>query len=100
MTHFESGIGVGVAAEVEKNVKVTLIRISDDLKRIRIMKGVTDEVKWRDDLCRTQIKVRMEGDPSIMIKKPMGNHYVISFADISRELCYLADALGMECEIA
>lgn len=99
MTHFESGIGVGIAAEIERGIKVTMIRISDDLKKIRVMKGITDEVEWRKDLCRTQIKVRVEGDPSIIVKKPMGNHYVLSFADISRELFYLADAFNMEYEI-
>lgn len=99
MTHFESGIGVGVAAEVEKGVKVTMIRISDDLRRMRVIKGVTDEAEWRDDLCRTQIRVKTDKDPSIIVRRPMGNHYVLSFGDISRELSYLADILDMEYEV-
>ncbi|MGB9630581.1 MAG: hypothetical protein ACP5KE_02550 [Candidatus Methanodesulfokora sp.] len=99
MTHFESGKGVGIAAEVKKGVKATIMRISDDLRKIRVIKGVTDEIEWRSDLCRTQIRVKTEGDPSIIMRRPMGNHHVISFADISRELFYLADALNIEYEI-
>lgn len=79
-THFESGIGVAVKGELREG-QVTVFRLGANLNDSFIGLGEIKENKDLDNLCRTQIVVRMADDVSILLQKPVGNHHIICYGD-------------------
>lgn len=77
-THFESGKGVGLDGAIPAG-SVTLLRLGGaQLDRWWGAEGVLTENRHEDDLCRTQVKVRIS--PSAageLLEAPLGNHLVL-----------------------
>ena len=77
-THFESGKGVGIDGSIPAG-SVTLLRLGGaQLDRWWGAEGVLTENRHQDDLCRTQVKVRIS--PSAageLLEAPLGNHLVL-----------------------
>ena len=100
-THFESGIGVAIEGYLSRGMKVTIARFDFIRKLIRVSKGVVvNEAPVSSELCRTQMLIRIFGNPSKLIEDPIGNHYVLAFGDYSLPLRYLALMLDMVFELA
>lgn len=79
-THFESGIGVAIKGEMKKG-RVTIFRISSDLKHYFISSGILMNNLNEKNLCRTQISVRLDHSVTELLKTPCGNHHILLYGD-------------------
>ncbi len=84
-THFESGIGIALKGKMKKE-DVTIFRLSSSLDDYLIMEGRIIENLSEPNLCRTQIKVKLDSDPTILLKEPCGNHHLIFYGHHQKEL--------------
>ncbi len=80
MSHFESGLGVGIAGEMKEGERVTVARLDTKKKILRAGSGKVLSQPFRGDLCRTQVKVELE-DPSTIARSPIGNHYALTLGN-------------------
>lgn len=79
-THFESGIGVAVACDIEPQ-QMTIFKCDDTLKRYYAGKAQLIETMHRKDLCRSQMKLRLEDGTEYFAKHPVSNHHIICKGD-------------------
>ncbi|MBQ2659110.1 MAG: hypothetical protein IJF87_11155 [Erysipelotrichaceae bacterium] len=79
-THFESGIGVAVASDIKPQV-MTVFKCNGDLTRHYAGRAQLVETMHRKDLCRTQMKLKMEDGTQYFSKKPISNHHIICKGD-------------------
>lgn len=77
-SHFESGLGAGIAGEFRRG-PVTLVRIGGArLERIWTAEGTIVESREEEGLCRTQVRVVLEdASPEDLLVDPLGNHIVM-----------------------
>lgn len=77
-THFESGLGVAIAADLVYT-DVTLIRIGGrDMDRVWIADGRSLPTVNEPDLCRTQLDVHIGVERTReLLEHPLGNHLVV-----------------------
>jgi len=80
MTHFESGMGVGIAGMIKEGQTVTVARVDTKKKVVRAGSGKVLREPFREDVCRTQVRVELE-DPSLVVERPIGNHYALTLGD-------------------
>mgnify|MGYP000989368954 CR=1 FL=1 len=93
-THFESNIGVGIHGEIRSG-EATIFRLNADLKRY-FVSGITIlENQYKDNLCRTQIKVKMHESVQHLLLNPMGNHHLICKGDYTSLVNYFMDLKGL-----
>ncbi len=77
-THFESGLGVGIAGTFEPG-PVTVSKIGGlNLDRYYVAEGELTGNLQAEDLCRTQITIRMDEGTEYYFKRPLGNHHIVS----------------------
>lgn len=91
-THFESGIGVAIKGELRMD-RVTVFRMADDLKRYYVTQG--DLLGNLDDknLCRTQIRIRLDTPVTDLLTSPCGNHHIIMYGEHAEAIKSLLDTL-------
>ena len=76
-THFESGIGVGIHGVFPQG-PVTVFKVSGDLKRHFIAEGELLDNEYGQNLCRTQVRLRLRPeDARYFLQDPIGNHHII-----------------------
>jgi L-fucose isomerase-like protein len=77
-THFESGLGVGIAGGLPAG-PVTLLRLGgDQLEQLWCTDGDALATGSRDDRCRTQLDVRISPtEAGQLLDHPLGNHLVV-----------------------
>ena len=76
-THFESGIGVGIHGVFPEG-PVTVFKVSGDLKRHFAAEGELIGNQYEQNLCRTQVIVRLNpSDARYFLTDPIGNHHII-----------------------
>lgn len=75
-THFESGIGVAIRGEMTEG-PVTLFKLSPDLGRCFICEGELLENLHETHLCRTQLRLHVEGASDYFLRHSIGNHHII-----------------------
>jgi L-fucose isomerase-like protein len=76
-SHFESGLGVGIAGTMPQGA-CTLFRLGGErLDGLFIREGAIVETTLREDLCRTQVRVRVEGSVDDLLTVPLGNHHIL-----------------------
>lgn len=76
-SHFESGIGVGIAGTLPAG-DCTLFRIGGErLDHLFIREGTVEQTTFRDDLCRTQVRVQAVGSVDELLRAPLGNHHIL-----------------------
>ncbi|QOJ79264.1 hypothetical protein IG193_02030 [Infirmifilum lucidum] len=98
-THFESGLGVGIAGLIPEGSRVTMARLDPITKTLRFAVGtVTSGVPSSTQHCRTQVRIRLDADSKNLTEHPIGNHYVLAFKDISDRLRYVAEILGLAAD--
>jgi len=97
LTHFESGIGVAVRGIPTYSKYVTLLRLSNDLKRMRVVLGrPVIPTRFSDEHCRTQIIVECKDSLEGVVKDSIGNHYVMMLGNHVRGLGILGKLLGIK----
>ena len=90
-SHFESGMGVGVAVKLPKG-KASLLKIRG---RKAVVAGVeVIEQEKSEYRCRTQLRLKVE-EAGDFIDGTLGNHHLLIYAD-SEELADLLSELGFE----
>lgn len=77
-THFESGFGIGLRGRFAPG-PVTLLRLGGPaLDRFWIAEGEIERAGDADDLCRTQVTVRLDGARAgSLLEAPLGNHLLL-----------------------
>lgn len=77
-THFESGIGIGIRGFMNEG-PVTVFKVSGDLRRHYLAKGVLKMSLALPNLCRTQqlIQLNHHGDIDYFLNDPIGNHHIV-----------------------
>lgn len=99
MTHFESGLGIGIRGELSKGT-ITIFKLSRDLKQYLLINGEIKENLTLPNYCRTQILVKLDDEDLYpLINKSYGNHVIISYGDntseISNVLHYFAEKVSL-----
>jgi L-fucose isomerase-like protein len=82
--------------KMKPNQKVTICRLSGDLKNMLISSGtIMDSVEMDDDVyCRVKAKVKIR-NPKEFIHKTTGNHHVMVYGDYREQLRKLNEVLGI-----
>ncbi len=76
-THFESGIGVAIHGEVAPG-EYTLVKLSNDLKRLLAVNVTVTHCQYEQNLCRTQIWI--QSTPIVaqyLLTSPLSNHHIL-----------------------
>jgi L-fucose isomerase-like protein len=81
-THFESGLGVGIKGNIKEG-KATIFKLSRDGKEYFVSWGEIIENLNNENLCRTQIRFRMNEGVKYFLQNSLGNHYLICKGDYS-----------------
>lgn len=84
-THFESGIGLGIAGRLNLG-KVTVLKVNKNWSKFQAFDGKITANLGRNDLCRTQVKVEFDDDISSLLSDPLGNHIVICYGAHKKEI--------------
>ena len=84
-THFESGIGLGIAGRLNLG-KVTLVKVNKNFSKIQVFAGKITANIGRNDLCRTQVKVQFDEDISSLLADPLGNHIILFYGAHKKEI--------------
>lgn len=87
-THFESGIGLGIAGRLNLG-KVTLVKVNKNFSKIQVLEGKITANLGRNDLCRTQVKVQFDEDISSLLADPLGNHIILFYGAHKKEILEL-----------
>jgi L-fucose isomerase-like protein len=76
-SHFESGLGVGIAGSIAQG-PCTLFRLGGErLSQLFVREGAITESTLREDLCRTQVRVAVDGPVADLLTAPLGNHHIL-----------------------
>ncbi|MFW5903243.1 MAG: hypothetical protein ACOCS7_00740, partial [Halolamina sp.] len=96
-SHFESGTGVAIQGELQSRA-VTLARIGGEAyDELFVATGTVSEgAVGREDMCRTQATVELDGDVNSYLDRTLGNHVAIGYGDVREELAAVAEELGLE----
>jgi L-fucose isomerase-like protein len=96
-SHFESGTGVAIQGELEAR-DVTLARIGGEAyDELFVAAGTVSEGSVdREDMCRTQVTIALDGDVDSYLDRTLGNHVAIGYGDVRDELAAVAEELGVE----
>ena len=86
LTHFESGLGIGVRGTLEKT-NVTIVKIAPNLKDLLCINGEIVDNLTLETYCRSQILVKLDGENLFeFLKESFGNHVLICYGDIADDL--------------
>jgi len=77
-THFESGIGTAIKAELPAG-PVGIFKISPDLESFVSIRGQLLRCPSEQNLCRTQVIVNAPGAASYFLHSPLANHHIIHY---------------------
>ena len=76
-THFESGIGVAIHGEVPAG-DYTLVKLSQDMKRLLAVNVTVTHCQYEKNLCRTQIWIQSTPIVSqYLLTSPLSDHHVL-----------------------
>ena len=93
-THFESGIGIGIHGEL-KEEDVTICKISSNLEMFYVEEGKIIKNEYRQDRCRTQIVIDLNGDASYFLTSSLGNHHLVIYGHKKKEIKQYLTNLGL-----
>ena len=98
MTHFESDLGIGVRGELPLG-PCTVFRLSGNLSKALIEEGEIVANLALENLCRTQIVVKMNSGLEKILRHPLGNHHLIMFGHHKQRLGTALKALDPNLEL-
>lgn len=98
MTHFESGLGIGVRGELPLG-PCTVFRLSGNLSKALIEEGEIVANLALENLCRTQIVVKMNSGLEKILRHPLGNHHLVMFGHHKQRLGTALKALNPNLEL-
>lgn len=80
VTHFESGIGVAVSGDLSEQ-PVTIFKCDDSMERYYAGRAELLETMHRPDLCRTQMRLKLQDGTGYFSGHPISNHHMIIKGD-------------------
>lgn len=86
-THFESGLGVALAGELAPG-PITIFKCDETMERYYVQDAELVASLHRDDLCRTQLHIRLPQGTDYFVTAPISNHHMICrghWADVVEE---------------
>ncbi len=95
MTHFESGLGIGIKGELPEG-RVTLCKIAPDytLENTLCIPATIKENLSLENYCRTQISVALNEDGLLeLLKASFGNHIIVAYGDVYQDFLPLLSLL-------
>ena len=84
-THYESGIGVAIRGKLEEK-KVTIFKLSRNLKDYYVTTGTIIKNLDENNLCRTQILLKIDDNIEYFLNRPYGNHHVVVYGDYKEDI--------------
>lgn len=85
MTHFESNTGVAIRGKLKKG-PITIFKIGPNLKDYAVLEGDLVENLEEPNLCRTQVRIKLDDDVKYFLTNPLGNHHVIIYGHHRKEI--------------
>lgn len=84
--HFESDSGIGIQGILPTG-RVTLVKCGGEcLDEYFVSPGTLTENTNYTDMCRTQVKIRLDNPVSYFLHNPLGNHHILIPGDHAGEL--------------
>ncbi len=84
-THFESGIGVAIAADLAPQ-PMTIFKCDNKFERYYAGKAELIETMHLNDLCRTQMRLKLLDGVQYFLNGPISNHHIIVKGDWKEEI--------------
>jgi len=76
-THFESDLGIGISGEFPEGA-YTMFRLGGErLDHLFVREGQLAVSEFRNDLCRTQLRIRLSEPVDELLHSPLGNHHIL-----------------------
>ena len=76
-THFESDLGIGISGEFPEGT-YTMFRLGGErLDHLFVREGTLEDSEFRNDLCRTQLRLRISEPVDELLHSPLGNHHIL-----------------------
>lgn len=76
-SHFETGTGIGIQGILPEG-EVTLVKCGGEcLDEYYLSSGTLVENTNHINMCRTQVKIRMNTPADYFLKNPLGNHHIL-----------------------
>jgi len=76
-THFESDLGIGISGTFPRGA-YTMFRLGGArLDQLFVREGQLEDSEFRDDLCRTQLRIHISEPVDELLLSPLGNHHVL-----------------------
>ena len=76
-THFESDLGIGISGTFPEG-DYTMFRLGGErLDQLFVREGRLESSEFRNDLCRTQLRIRMSEPVDELLHSPLGNHHIL-----------------------
>lgn len=76
LTHYESGIGVAIAADLPKD-RCTIFKTKEDFKEFVALEGTLTDNLHEGDMCRTQVRIALDEPLDYFLTRPIANHHMI-----------------------
>ncbi|MCF0178611.1 MAG: fucose isomerase, partial [Bacteroidales bacterium] len=80
-SHFESGIGVAIQGEMPEETYTVLKCGGKNLDQLFASRAELIENTDFNNVCRTQIRLRLDASADYFLSHPIGNHHVIVKGD-------------------
>lgn len=95
LTHYESDFGTAPRVELKKGQTLTVIAPNFQMTK---WTGFRGKVLKNPDhpVCRTQVKVAIEGDWRLLREQMQGFHWALCYGDYLRELNYVLKRVGIK----
>ncbi|MBU0475761.1 MAG: hypothetical protein KKF62_16565 [Bacteroidetes bacterium] len=100
-THMESGLSVAIQGPLKKQ-DVTILRIGGNFDKILFSTGKIVDTDMRDpNLCRTQVKIKLNVNAQTWINNSLGNHQILVYGDITNlltDFCNFTNIEIVDCD--
>jgi len=93
-THFESGKSIAIEGTILPGI-YTIGKIAPSLDGIFFSAVQTLPWQKRDDLCRTQISLKLS-EAEALLHLPLANHLVLAWGDLTQELKAVSENMGLK----
>lgn len=83
-THYESGTGIALAGQIPLG-SCTVLKTDGVFLNNFVCRGEIVENLHECNLCRTQIRIKMDCDMEYFLKRPIANHHVVCCGDCKED---------------
>lgn len=85
-THFESGLGVAIKGKLRTKPHVCILKFDSSFKYFSLYSGHIEENMNKNNLCRTQLKIRLYEPVEEILSSPCGNHLIVFYSENKEEI--------------